>query len=51
MSKIYSFECCYCGYTWDQSYWLDPDVEHMKCQKCDDKNLRVKVDEKTDYYK
>lgn len=51
MSKEYTFECTYCGYKWDQIYWLEPDVEHMKCQKCEDKNLKITADEKINYYK
>lgn len=50
-SNEYCFECYYCGHKWTTSYWLEPDVNAIKCEKCDDCNLRVKVNEKIDYYK
>lgn len=45
MSKVYHYECTYCGTTWTELEDYD-----IKCKKCGDENLKVKKIEKVDYY-
>lgn len=43
--KKYSYECHYCGEKWEEDYSYND-----RCGKCGDKNLRIKLNEKIDYY-
>lgn len=52
MTRKYILSCRYCGYVWRKSYYYIPDFDGMCCEKCKDKDIKIKeIDEDKDYYK
>jgi hypothetical protein len=49
MPKV-QFECLYCGHEFYE-YLYDPSqAEEVKCERCKDENLKVRVQENTDVF-
>jgi hypothetical protein len=48
--KEFIITCLYCGHIFKKIFYYKPDFESLRCEKCDDRNLKIKEFEKIDYY-
>jgi DNA-directed RNA polymerase subunit RPC12/RpoP len=44
------FSCSYCGYSWSEHIIYYSEMENMRCEKCNDKNVIKNKVKYTDYY-
>lgn len=48
--KSYTLQCTYCGHIWNRKTFLNLEKSHLKCEKCQDKNVTLKKAEYGNYF-